>query len=390
MTIIKKLTEIYLITYLVFITGGYYHQFNSVIFVAAYLVIGALIAAWGIYSAISKSKIVYPPHKYIYILFLLAGVLSLINSVNLYLSLKEIYLWLVYFVLFMGSINLVGYGWGWRSLVNSTLAVGAIFNAYILAEIIYKFSTVDRCSRFVDGANHKAAFITIVLIVALAALLDQREDIRIMPIMLVVSSVICLIATGSRGALVAASLGSLMVIIIASAHRKPKNKTAFTLSSSALIMGLPLSVLYTRPPAVCRSAWSSSLISRFDLWRFSTEIISRYPILGSGPDTFGYLAAPAFDFAAAATHPHNIYLRILAERGFVGMIAGIGLLLVLVKTLLVDIDHVGSKAAGLGLLAAYLIHGLADVAWADPFVMRYFVISMGLIISSPKTIRGKA
>lgn len=382
----KKLLEIYLISYLVFMTGGYVNDFNSDIFLAAYLVIGALILSWGVYFAYKNKKVFYPLHKYIYGLFLLAGIMSLLHSVNFYLSIKEIWFWLVYLILFMMMINLVGYGWSWRSLLNSAMIVGAMFNAFVLAEIIYKYSNVERCSRYVHGANHKAAFIVIVLIVGLAILLDRNKG-RILPGLLVVSSVICLMATGSRGGLVAASLGSLLVIVVTAAHRRIKNKTSLALSSTALVIGPPLSVLFTRPPAVCKSAWSKSILSRVDLWGYSIDLIARYPLLGSGPDTFGYLAAPAFDFAAAATHPHNIYLRILAERGFIGMIAGIALLLVLVKTLLVDIDHVGSKAAGLGLLAAYLVHGLADVAWMDPFVMRYLAIMFGLILAAPKSTR---
>jgi O-antigen ligase len=382
----KKLLEIYLISYLVFMSGGYPNEFNSDIFLGFYLVIGALIVSWVVYSATKNKKLFYPPHKYIYGLFILAGMMSLIHSVNYYLSTKEIWFWLVYLFLFMMMINLVGHGWGWRSLLNSAMIVGALFNAFILAEIIYKYSTVERCSRYVHGANHKAAFILIVLIVGLAILLD-RDKGRILPCLLVVSSVICLMATGSRGALVAASLGSLLVIVVTAAHRGIKKKISFTLSSTALVIGPPLSILFTRPPAVCKSAWSNSILRRIDLWRHSIDLIARYPLLGSGPETFGYLAAPAFDFAAAATHPHNIYLRILAERGFIGVIAAIALLLVLVKTLLVDIDHIGSKAAGLGLLAAYLIHGLADVAWMDPFVMRYLAIMFGLILAAPNLTR---
>lgn len=387
MRAIRKITEIYLIIYLVFITGGYHHKFNSDLFIASYLVVGALIAAWGIYFTISDKSIVYPPHAYIYGLVLMTGILSLLQSENFYLSLKEIYFWLFYMILFIGIINLVGYGWSWRSLLNSTLVVGAIFNAFILAEIFYKYiGRSNICSRGIDGANHKAAFITIVLIAGLADLLDQKKTKdRILPMLLVVSSVICLIATGSRGALIAASAGMFVVLTTSLLYRP--YKTPIVVSTSALIPALPMTVLFTRPPAVCKSAWSKSITTRFDLWEFSTGLIRKYPLLGSGPNTFGYLAAKVIDNPAATTHPHNIYLRILSERGFIGMIAGIVLLNLLVKTLLVDVDHNGSKAAGLGLLAAYLIHGLADVAWMDPFVMRYLVVMFGLIISSPKIKR---
>lgn len=381
MRAIRKITEIYLIIYLVFITGGYYQKFNSDLFIASYLVVGALIAAWGIYFTISDKSIIYPPHAYIYGLVLMTGILSLLQSENFYLSLKEIYFWLLYMILFIGIINLVGYGWSWRSLLNSTLVVGAIFNAFVLAEIFNNYiGRAEICKRGIDGPNHKAAFITIVLIAGLASMLDQKIiKNRILPILLVVSSVICLIATGSRGALLAASAGMFIVLTTSLLFRK--YKSPIVISSFALIPALPMTVLFTRPASVCKSVWGSNITTRFDLWRISIDLFSRYPLLGTGPNTFVFMSATKH------TQPHSIYFKTLAERGLIGMVAGIVLLLVLINTLIFNVDHIGLKAAGLGLLAAYLTHGLVDAAWMDPFVMRYLVVMFGLIISSPKIKR---
>ncbi len=389
MKTIKKLAEIYLIVYLVFMTGSYTHRFRSDIFIASYLIVGMLIAAWIIYSTLTRKEVIYPSHYDVYIQFFVVGVVISLLSVNTYLSFKELYFWFFYLFLFLGIINLVGYGWKWESLINSIMIVGGLFNLYKLIETSIQYiAGIDICSRGVDSPNRTAAYINIVLILALVVFFDrQTKKGRIFPILLIISSAIVLVATESRAGIMAASAGVftvLVVNVIFRGWRKLGNRFVFSSVSAALITLPVISVFFTRPPQVCTSAWTSSITRRVDYWKYAMEIIKKYPILGSGPNTFGYLAVSMFNFSSEPAHPHNVYLRIMAERGIVGVIAAIALLLVLVKTFLVDVDNLGMKAAGLGVLASFLVHGIADVAWKEPFVGRYLAIVLALAISAPR------
>lgn len=384
----KKLTELYLLFYLVFFTGSFYHSMTSEIRVSSYIMLGILILVWLYFIIFKGYKFHTPDHFLIYALFLASGASSLIHSVNFIFSLAEFYIWIIALVIFLGVINLVAYGWGFYSILNSALILGAVFNAAKLYEIATVYLVrADICDRGIDSPNKTAAFASIILLVSLSLVLN-RSDIksRVFPFALIGSSLLIVIACGSRGGIGAMAAGVMVVLgihIVYNNLDKFKERAAVFFSST-LLVGVPLfSILLTRPQS-CVSQWTSSIVGRYDMWNFGLQIFSQFPIFGSGLNTFQFLAYPVFQKVGLTAHAHNVMLNILAERGLIGLVAAAALLLIMIKVLLIDVKEPWRKAAGLGILVVYLVHGLVDVPMKEPHLMRYFVLMMGLMIAPKK------
>src|SRR5207249_7490364 len=78
---------------------------------------------------------------------------------------------------------------------------------------------------------------------------------------------------------------------------------------------------------------SGSGRSRLEIWKTAVAMWQAHPWLGSGPDTFRRLVdryqTPAywdFEWGAAASHAHSVYLSTLATRGVAGALAAAGVL----------------------------------------------------------------
>lgn len=388
MQTVKKILEIYLISYLVFLTGSYSQPFRSDVYIASYIVLGVLTVIWFVFSLVREKRVVLPEYFGLYILLFLSGIVSTLFSVNIPLSVQELYLWVTYLVLFLGTMNLVGYGWNGKSFLNSLMVVGVSFNLYRLAEEVSMYlAQINVCKRM-DSPNKTAAFSNILMMLALFAFMKRKGRAKIFPGLVVLSSAAVLTATASRGGIVASSAGIVVFFVVSYLYGKIdlRKDWLILLAAAALIVVPAVSVLFTAPPEVCTSRWTKKNITRVGYLEYGLAIAGKYPVNGSGLNTFQYLAKPVMGKKAA--HPHNIFLRVLTERGFVGSVISAGFLLGLLASLLFDTKDVYIKAAGLGLLALFLVHGLVDVTGKEPFVMRYMALAMGFIFSSNSNFGG--
>jgi hypothetical protein len=73
-----------------------------------------------------------------------------------------------------------------------------------------------------------------------------------------------------------------------------------------------------------------------------------------------------------------MYLYIAVERGALGFVTAGMVFIILLQTFLIDTKDPTLAALGLGSLAVVLVQGLVDVPMSEPFVMRYFVLLLGL------------
>ena len=111
-------------------------------------------------------------------------------------------------------------------------------------------------------------------------------------------------------------------------------------------------------------------VFRVNLWRASLEMIRENPLFGVGLDNFLYAYRGRYILDAAwqepnLNHPHNIVLDFTTRLGFLGLLAGAWLILVLARALHRALKSVPARwlpaAAGFtGSLAAVLVHGLVD------------------------------
>jgi putative inorganic carbon (HCO3(-)) transporter len=133
---------------------------------------------------------------------------------------------------------------------------------------------------------------------------------------LFISTILAIFCTYSRGALV----GLLVVVVLMLLRLKQR-----LLLLPVIALGIVIVMLFapeswkhrmdpTRPDAVDASAEN-----RLNAWRFSYNLASDFPIGGGGfeaftPELFSIYAPNPRDVHG----PHNVYVQVLAEHGFVG------------------------------------------------------------------------
>lgn len=108
-------------------------------------------------------------------------------------------------------------------------------------------------------------------------------------------------------------------------------------------------------------------VRRLDLWRAALQMWAERPLLGVGPDNFRLLYGRSLDLPEwdNRLHANNLYLELLAGWGLLGMLAFLGLMLVIARRWLrlwhsaTGAVAVWSLALGGGFLA-FFVHGVLD------------------------------
>lgn len=164
---------------------------------------------------------------------------------------------------------------------------------------------------------------------------EKRRSLRTAWIVSLLIQFGALLASQTRGAWVAASLAVLTFIILEPfVHRNgtilsPK-KTISSLIALSLLAGLvifPLTLNQEfRQRATSISRWKEQ--PRLYLWRDTLPLIQKYPILGSGPETFRVSFMPYKSLKLATMernvnydNPHNHFLYLWATTGLFGIAA---------------------------------------------------------------------
>ena len=395
-----KFLEIYLIAYFILYTGFRYQMAQAGVSAVMSLFLLILAAIWIIYAIREKKKFARPPKWGVYQMFFLAAAVSVVHSVNIGISADELLLWGIALFIFLGIVNIVEYGWNLESLINSTLIVGAIHHGLKLLQAGEMISVkISNCGPNLLNYNKTAAFTNLVLVLALGLFFTKETTKeKIFPGIMALSSLALLWLCHSRGGFVAASAGIAIVLAIQYIN---KNWRWSYLQTGLVVIALvvfPVVASIVTRPAVCEinevsasgevetttkesSSWTRNITTRYDYWDYAAKLFGQSPVAGKGLNTYGYLAAPEFNYKPSTVHAHSLYFNIAAERGALGLITAAALILTLIYTLLFLVHDATLKSAGLGALATLLIHGIVDVPLHEPYLMRYMAIILGLAVA---------
>lgn len=300
-----------------------------------------------------------------YLLYLLSFLLSTIYSVWDAGSMPDFMLVFFGFILFFAFINVP---WAHRPIVLSGLMITGL--AYIIIIVFPKTFWQP---------NNTAAFVNVMIIISLSLIIRSRQ---------IVLAGICLGAslavlwfTGSRGGMIAGMVGISIVLLFSwyedpVLFRYPRLVAAVDLVGSVLFVYTG-SIKRSANVAATAAAAGTAMNHRADVWLMSLDIFFNNPWLGSGPNTFAQLM-PGINWI----HPHNLMVQILVERGIIGILTAAILLTIILGSLLFYSVDPFYKAAGLALVAVVLIHGLVDLPWYEPFVMRPIII-LGALSLAP-------
>lgn len=241
-----------------------------------------------------------------------------------------------------------------RSYIFSTSVLGI---AFVVGDNFAGFGVGDKnpVGQFIDGA--------ILLIIAFR----KHEDVRrLVPLLVVLMP--CLLATYSRGSVVALAAG-LMVIVVFDARSIStilKPLLAVVLIGALTFFALPaanqnrLTTFTTGSAGTVRNSAEYSLLLRFAMQQEAQIIIDAHPMSGVG---VGELAsATGAANLPVLPDPHNVFYLQAAEGGY-ALAVSFGILVLGVAIALWRMRLLRIAVAAAAVLLSSVTHGLADVYW---------------------------
>lgn len=115
---------------------------------------------------------------------------------------------------------------------------------------------------------------------------------------------------------------------------------------------------------------------RLKIWAGTWELIKKFPYSGVGSGNFSRYY-PFFSIYQA-DHAHNLYLQIVAEKGFPGLLIFSILLYHVLSLPVGDLADRGVKAA----LFTQVVAGIAEFVWAAPLMLCLFWLGYGYLMEA--------
>lgn len=270
-----------------------------------------------------------------------------------------------------------------KMIIHLLIVMGltmALMNFYLTRQMMWYSSIESRTkltATFVFfGANEIAAFYNMYTTVLIGIFFYLKNN-RLKLILggLIAVNLFCILFLFSRGAYIALAIGLLFI---------------FLFRARILIVPLLLVLLCWQvalPEKVQNrikmttneyGQLDESNLGRLEIWKQSLELFNKNPVFGIGFGVFQYLGFNLKD-------THNIYLKILAEQGIVGLFILLLLLMILFfqsfKLFNNSHDELG-KGLGLGMSACIvvlLINNMFGDRWSYLELSAYLWIFAGLI-----------
>ncbi|HLN60894.1 MAG TPA: O-antigen ligase family protein [Symbiobacteriaceae bacterium] len=276
-----------------------------------------------------RDRFTFPaPIGWIGLLFSLFAIPLLWTDMHPYAAEKVTYLYTLTLFAAVASLVLFKTTDDLHRLFNALTLIGLVA-AFDAARLLLQGASGDRLSAF--GANPIAFGRSIGLIFVWAAILGMEGRLPALPAMgLVGLSGVLLIASGSRGPLLA-SAGGLAVAGFAFYRRRLKLMLRF--AAAALVLMLAVQFGLSQAPGesanrIARLAGGelgSSELTRLDAYNQTLTFIATHPG-GIGWGGFASRINQSGSGGDDRQYPHNLFLEVLLEGGWVG---GFALLLLL-------------------------------------------------------------
>jgi O-antigen ligase/tetratricopeptide (TPR) repeat protein len=254
---------------------------------------------------------------------------------------------------------------------------------------------------FFYHANVLAWVINLALPFALAIMLRPASVME----RLVVSAAfslcfLVLVLTNSRGGWLAFAVAVASFIILDRVNcsgldlnralawgRQHKRRVAASLLGVTFVCVLAVSALWVVHPAWLFRETASS---RLDIFHVAFEMVSARPLLGFGPNTFGFVQVSYGANTEFVTHPHNQYLYIAASFGLLGLLSAGAFAIAIGRVLIPALSQedrrhrVLAVACAAGFLSI-LVHGLVDTPlnFAGSSVLVVVPLVIALRLSGP-------
>ncbi|HAL86192.1 MAG TPA: hypothetical protein DCM31_04540 [Deferribacteraceae bacterium] len=324
-------------------------------------------------------KLLKSRYALFFLLFYLAGVLSVLFGIEFSKPLKAIRNYWIYMYLFMG-LYFVKTEKDLNTVYFFTIIGGIISSVYALINTIAG-SEHGRAVSFMTHALTLGNMLAIIAILCLTCLLYKLYENRLQLYTLLAALPLIYTAvflTGSRGPILAAITVSILIIIT-------KLKTKGIIPAVIIVL-LALGAVKLNPPLQERfteigqhefSNPQSSIGARIELWRLSAKIIKEHPIFGIGFNNFRKaIAEHQTQKIASTAHAHNIFVQHLVLHGVVGLSTLFLFFGYILKRLMHFRNHKMIIPA-LWVMAVFIICGMTENTLGDSEVVMLFLFILG-------------
>ena len=216
----------------------------------------------------------------------------------------------------------LGTHWDWIHFVNAGASFGPTSTVW---------------STF-GNPNHLAGFIACLLPIGVIVVISDRSLIvRAITGAVLLGGLVCLVETSSLGGL-GASVGALVLTgVLLIPELKGRRRLALwcgagvavAVALAFVIVGAQGTISHKLDAITKWSSGTSTAAQRVQYWHSAVDMAKDRPLLGWGPDTFGYLApkyqtqkfVDAFGPDQVINAAHNTFLQTLATKGVLGLAA---------------------------------------------------------------------
>ena len=395
-------------------------QYGAVVAFAVGLPIGKLLAeaslvigllAWGVRILLERRRPLIPksPLNVLLLLWFIAALCSLYNSIDAAASLKGLWKLLKYFALYLLVVESVDSRTSLRGVVNgclfglSLLVADGLWQAAFGRDLFYGKAPhfFEDARRIIATFDHPASLsihlVSFCPLACAAGLVGRNRRWRSSLLGLTALATAVQLLTLTRGGLLG-FLGSMAVLAYWLRHWAPA-------ALAALAAWVQVA---TVPPAV--KAWSATMPTllekltqpeRLMYWQAAVNMVKAHPVIGVGVNTF-VKAYPSYripgdQYGEIGPYAHNQYLHMTAELGFVGLTIFLALLARLLLAVRRTVERRTAApdeavvSAGLGAgLVGYLIVGALESSLFYGRASMTFWLLAGLIVAADALSRRNA
>jgi putative inorganic carbon (hco3(-)) transporter len=348
------------------------------------------------------------------VFFIMANVLSTIFTVNAGLSArglwgKELKFIAVYFMVVEVIIS--------YKRLEKLLAI-ALMSAVIIAADAgaQYFYGIDFLRAYVSSqlrasfpsTNDFAGWLIIMIFLFLGVIFAKNifnKKIRIYAGVVTLAMLICLLVTFSRGGWIGFLCGGLIFLAAVLKHCRLRSKVILSSAAIGLLaftLILPQSVknkveavgnidfktgqtLIGRLKSMVDIHYASNA-HRLKLWKQAAQVIRDFPLTGCGLNTYSYFVKKYPSFVGGSMYPHNSFLQMTAETGFVGLLVFLALL---ISFFIAGFTHISKKNSYLviGLvsgMSAFLVQSFFDTNLYALQLVVLFWYMLGLTVAVMK------
>lgn len=246
-----------------------------------------------------------------------------------------------------------------------------------------------RVTSVFENPNYLAMYLVLTLPVLIGVVhVARQKKQKTLGWLGILSVLVCVILTWSRGAWVAVMIELLVYALIRS-----RRVIRYLVG---LVAALPV-ISFFIPDSVWRRLLSigdmadSSTFYRVYVWRGSARLIGQYPLGGIGYGNEAFLSMyPDVAYAGmeAANHSHSLYLQLLIAVGILGILPFAVAVFLFAQKNLAYFTKPYNRSSYLLTASSFcavlgaLVMGMFDYIWYNPLIFYLFWVTFGLSVAS--------